>query len=270
GKAGWRTGRSASDPSRLAMVQDDGAFSVAVDVAFRGGFSASEVSFSTQSQATNILRLASLSMDSRPYTTSTLLAPDTVHAVVHYVAQSGSGANRVQSDVYIDPDGNRARVTVSDSQGVLYEDFISGTDDTRYDPRHGVYQRLPQLSVPLGDVPLEGRTTTFFSSIDSYVADGELWYVGTANANTEEFALTTAPYRTIVYVNASSLIVLGAAVDYSIAQNVGAGGLVTYFTHNTCLSYTSVDYLSSAPANTFTPPKSYRAGTPPATVACPA
>ena len=153
GKAGWRTGRSASDSSRLAMVQDDGAYSVAVDVSFRGGVSASDVNSSTQSQATNILRLASLSMDSKRFTTSTILAPDTLHAVVHYVAQSGSGANRVQSDVYVDPDGNRARVTVSDSQGVLYEDFISGTNDTRYDPRHSVYQRLPQLSCATGRRP---------------------------------------------------------------------------------------------------------------------
>ncbi len=270
GKAGWRTERSASDTSRLAMVQDHGAYSVAVDVSFRGGVSVSDVNANTQSQATNILRLASLSMDSTRFTTSTILAPDTLHAVVHYVAQSGSGANRVQSDVYVDPDGNRARVTVSDSQGVLYEDFISGTNDTRYDPRHSVYQRLPQLSSPLGDALLDGRTATFFSYIDNYLADGELWYVGTLNANTDEFALTTAPYRTIIYVNVSSLIVLGAVVDYSTTQNVGAEGLVNYFTHNTCLSYTSVDYLSSAPATTFTPPKSYRAGTPPASVACPA
>jgi hypothetical protein len=270
GKAGWRTGRYASDPSRLAIVQDDGAYSVAVDVSFRGGFSASAVNFSTQSQATNILRLASLSMDSRPFATSAILAPDVQHAVVHYVAQGGSGANHVQSDVYVDPSNSRARVTVSDSHGVLYNDFISDTNDTRYDPRHGVYQRLPQLSAPLGDAPLDWRTANFFSNIDNYLADGELWYVGKLNANTDEFALTTAPFRTIVYVNVSSLIVLGAAVDYSASQNVGAVGLVNYFTHNACLSYTSVDYLSSAPATTFSPPKSYRAGTPPASVACPA
>jgi hypothetical protein len=215
------------------------------------------------------LRLASLSMDSTRFTAS-VLAPDAQHAVVHYTAQSGSGASRIQSDVYVDPDGNRARVTVSDSQGVLYEDFISGTADTRYDPRHGVYQRLPQLSTSLGDAPLEARTSNFFSFIDSYLADGELWYLGKSSSNTDEFALTTAPYRTTVSVDPSSHVVLGATVDYATPQNAGATDLVNYFTHNACLSYTSVEFLSSAPANTFSPPKNYRAGAPPASVSCPA
>jgi anti-sigma factor RsiW len=271
GKAAWRAATSTTDTARLAVVQDNATFSIAVDVAFPNDADAAHVDPNTQQQAMNVLRFASLSMDAIRFAMPAIAGVDALSSVVHYTAQSGSSSNRTVSDVYVDLAGNHARVTVSDASGVLYVDYISGTTATRYDPRSNVYGRLPTLSTSLGDAPLDSLTAAFFNFANSHLIDGELWYIGTGTWKTHsvyKLALTNASYSTMVYVDTSSNQVVGAEVNYTVALNTGATGLPTYFIHNSCLNYTSVEYLTSAPANTFTSPQGYFKGAPRASAAC--
>lgn len=253
GKSAWRTGTYTVDPARLAVVQDDGATSAAVDVAFPSDVSASQVDPTTQTQAANVLRLASLSMDSTRFTVPALAAPDAQSGVLHYTVQSGSGASRVVRNAYVDLTNSRAHVTVSDSRGtLLYEDFISGGVDTRYDHQRGVYGHPSGASaITLADAQLDGSTSAFFTyNVNDYLAYGNLWYTGQGTWNDHsayELALTTAPYRTTIYADATTHTILGATVDYTAQQNAGAQGVTSPLTPSACQSYLTVEFLPSAP-----------------------
>jgi anti-sigma factor RsiW len=273
-KSAWSAASFTQDPARLAITQGDGALSIGVDVAIQGDGDVSQAGASIQTEAKNVLRLASLSMDSTRRHAPALSAPDTQTGILHYQAQSGSGANRTLVEAYVDTAHNRAHIAITDAQGKpLYDDFIQGTTDTRYDPQHHVYGRLPTLSTPLGEAPLDASAAAFFTLANSYVADGELWYLGQiswrGHSVVAQFVLTTASYLTYVYADAASGHILGAEVQYKVAQNIGATGVSSPLSPaNGCMSYSLIAYLASAPPNTFIPPSGYGAGEPTSAATC--
>jgi hypothetical protein len=273
GKHAWAPGTFNRDTARLAVVQDDTTFSVGVDVAFPGGLDPTREVGTTQTQAANVLRLASLSMDSSRFDVPALAPPDVNSGVIHYVIQSGSGPGRVVRNAYVDLANQRAHVSVSDDSGrPLYEDYIAGGGDTRYDDLHGVYGHPTGASaLKWDDVQLDAHVVNLFAFANNYLAYGDLWYIGQGQwdgHSVMEFAYTAAPYRTTVYVDLSRDAVLGAAVDYTAPQNAGVQGVTSPFSATVCQRYITVEFLASASASEFAAPQGYAAGTPPSPITC--
>lgn len=265
GQHQWVQGMVQGAPANCAVGESRSGLSIAVDVASPAGDSVCDTSNYAE---INVLRLTSLALDA-PYAPLTVLAPDSAHTVLHFIAYQ-QVPKGYSWDVYADPLNQRTSITVLDPNGVrLYTDLI-GTDGgvTRIDLKTKHYQILPSSAAAGEPAPLITSAATFFATANTLLASGELWNMGLTQSPTElagvtrayALVLVDAPYPTTIYVAPATGQVLGASVDYQSSVHPGGAQASSKLSPaNICPSYALIQYLppSAVPASAFTSPTGY-------------
>ncbi|WIG58450.1 MAG: hypothetical protein OJF49_001196 [Ktedonobacterales bacterium] len=281
GQYQWTSGASriaTGNAQHWAVGEDrSGALSITLDVGAQPDAAASDVS-SAQDKATNVLRLTSLSIDA-PYQPLTVQPPDTTQNVLHFVAREQTAQGLMTWEVYSDPTQHVQRVTAARNGATVYTDVVTASAALRLDPAARTYQSLPSAAVAGEPLALRDDAATFLLSVNSYLANGELWNMGLGKqggARVYQLVLVGAPYPTEVYVDAGSRRVVGAEVNYSADFAPGTPSASSHLTPlSACPSYTLIQYLSpsdaSIPADVFAtqPPSKYaQSANMPATLGC--
>jgi hypothetical protein len=224
----WVPGLVAGAPARCAIGESRRGLSIAVDVASQVSGGACDNSNFTE---INVLRLTALSLDA-PYAPLTVRAPDSTHAVLHFIAYK-SVPDGPSWDVYVDPMQQRTSITALAADGTrLYTDLIAPSGGvTRIDLRAQRYQQLSNAAAAVAGEPAQLTTsvTTFLTTANTLLGSGELWNMGLTNApkglmgvtHTYALALVDAPYPTVIYVDPGTMQVLGAQVDYQSGEHPG-------------------------------------------------
>lgn len=274
GQAPWRPGTLQDQPSDWTIGQNRGGFSITL------GMSGASTSvqygrfvgmFPTDAEI-SALRLVSLSMD-WPYQPLAIQPPDFSSSVLHYIAWSMNGPMHITWEVYVDPIHHQAWTDMT-AGAIHYTDISDGTRVLRLDRTHNTYAYIPENQA--GDpAALQPQAHAFFMDANTAQAHGALWNIGEVpwqNQDVIALNLVTAPHPTYLYVNPTSLQVVGASVDDSSPIRPGGPQATSQLSPlGSCpeVNYMTIALMPAAPAGLFDmATNGYSPGIPAPTVSC--
>lgn len=268
GANAWRPGtlQDRVDLGRWAVGQDRTNYSITLDVASTAPTATDQPS----DVETNALRLISLSMDV-PYAALTVTPPNFASTAVRFTARSFE--KRVTWDALVAPNGLEKVTVIGGSS--QYSDVSNGTTVLRLDTAAHVYATLPVAAA--ADPTFSAETQQFFLDANTALSYGQLWpLTGTVmfdGVPAEPLFLVGAPHPTYIYVQTSTLRVLGASVDYGSPVQPGGPDATSKLTPSSgCPAYVQISFQpwNGVTGSDFsmTPPPDYSPGDVPRSLTC--
>jgi hypothetical protein len=233
-----------NNSGRLVEGADFTGISITLDIGLRGGGNLSEesnVNADSDTQRHNYeyavddLRLTSLSISSPYLPLSAVAQPDPNGKQVVRYEMWTTGQRDGQTyrwDVYWDSNRDLTRASLFTSSGtLLYTDYWHGLQVTRCAPQKSC-KSFPSGSSFFATDPVQlgGKVSNFFSIINSYLVEGELWNMGpiappsglgAGSQPVYTLPFVTGPYPMTVYVSYGNRQVVGLMSDVWSQDNPG-------------------------------------------------
>lgn len=257
----WRPAAPAGALALLAVGQDRGSFTIALDGTLCAGTSVSDDSIA-------VLRLISLSMD-QPYQPKRVVPIMPAGRVMHVIEQvtDANGAVIWQREMYSTLDQGTQRIIATRDGVTLYTMDIAGQAAIQLNDAQQKYYSASASQLG-GQIPLpDTGATQIFYGANPLVDRGELWYLGSGTVPTSQvqawkFALVDGWAPTTIYVDPTSEQVLAVQIGSPRdGQPGGPAAAPKFIASDGCGQYTLIQYLvaqqSPLGALSLRPPTGY-------------